>query len=121
MIHFFNYLQVQGNIILDFFLFNPNCPLRCSSELNMIKILFESGKEKFLIHPLVEIFMKMKWKKTWFLYWMYLVVFTLFFFALSAYSLAHYGVLIHTKQNSTLSLQNGYRFNYGTDERSGWW
>ena len=76
----------------------------------MIKILFESGKEKFLIHPLVEIFMKMKWKKTWFLYWMYLVVFTLFFFALSAYSLAHYG-----------SIKKGYSFNYGGTERSGWW
>ena len=117
LIHF---LQVQGNIILDFFLFNPNCPLRCSSELNMIKILFESGKEKFLIHPLVEIFMKLKWKKTWFLYWMYLVVFTLFFFALSAYSLAHYGVMIHRPSNRTLSLQEENSFNYGT-ERSVWW
>jgi hypothetical protein len=75
----------------------------------MVKILFESGKEKFLIHPIVEVFMKIKRKKTWFLYWMYLFVFAVFFFALTAYSLVHYG-----------SLQKGYSFGYG-GQRTGWW
>ena len=102
-------LQIQGKTFVDFFLFNPNCPLKCSSELEVIRILFDSGKEKFLIHPLVEIFMKIKWRKTWFLYWMYLALFSLFFFALTAYSLLHYG-----------EIQKGYGFDYG-GERTVWW
>ena len=71
--------------------------------------MFASGKEKFFIHPLIEIFMKLKWKKTWFLYWIYLVLLGSFFLALTGYSIIHYG-----------SLYKGYRFDYG-DERSGWW
>ena len=75
----------------------------------MVKILFEVGKEKFVIHPIVEVFMKIKWQKTWFLYWIYLVVFGIFFFALTAYSLIHYG-----------ALSEGYKFDYGA-HRTGWW
>ena len=75
----------------------------------MVKIMFASGKEKFLIHPLIEIFMKMKWKKTWFHYWIYLAMLALFFFALSAYSVVHYG-----------SIYKGYSFDYGS-QRTGWW
>ena len=114
--------QVQGCIFLDFFLFDPNCPMRCSSELAMVKILVQSGKEKFIIHPLVEIFMKMKWKKTWFLYWIYLTLFSLFFFALTAYSLAHYGALTAYSVPSINGsmMETGYKFDYG-DQKTGWW
>ena len=86
----------------------------------MVKILFQSGKEKFLIHPLVEIFMKMKWKKTWFLYWIYLILFATFFFALTAYSLAHFGALSAYSVDNEGTLEKRYKWDYGA-ERSGWW
>lgn len=57
----------------------------------MIGILVECGKEKFLIHPLIEIFLKLKWNKTWFLYTICMVFFAAFFVALAGYALAHYG------------------------------
>ena len=96
--------------------------MRCSSELAMVKTLVQSGKEKFIIHPLVEIFMKMKWKKTWFLYWIYLTLFSLFFFALTAYSLAHYGALTAYSVPSINGsmMETGYKFDYG-DQKTGWW
>ena len=119
----FKYLifQIQGNIFLDFFLFNPNSPSRCASELAVVKILLQSGKEKFIIHPVVETFMKMKWRKTWFLFWIYLFLFASFFFALTAFSLAHYGALTaYAVPSLNDSLQKGYQFDYGS-ERTCWW
>ena len=120
--HSYNLIfQIQGNIFLDFFLFNPNSPSRCASELAMVKILLQSGKEKFIIHPVVEIFMKMKWRKTWFLFWIYLFLFASFFFALTAFSLAHYGALTaYAVPSLKDSLQKGYQFDYGS-ERTCWW
>ena len=113
--------QIQGNVFLDFFLFNPNSPSRCASELAMVKILLQSGKEKFIIHPVVEIFMKMKWRKTWFLFWIYLFLFASFFFALTAFSLAHYGALTaYAVPSLNDSLQKGYQFDYGS-QRTCWW
>ena len=113
--------QIQGNIFLDFFLFNPNSPSRCASELAMVKILLQSGKEKFIIHPVVETFMKMKWRKTWFLFWIYLFLFSSFFFALTAFSLAHYGALTaYAVPSLNDSLQKGYQFDYGS-QRTCWW
>ena len=77
--------------------------------MNMIKILIETGKEKFLTHPLIEMFMKMKWRKTWFLFWIYLILYGAFFFVLAGYSVVHYG-----------AIKEGYKLGYG-DNRSGWW
>ena len=109
--------QIQENVYLDLFLFNPNSRSRCSSELNVIDILIQSGKEKFLIHPLIEIFMKLKWQKTWFLFFIYMIIFGLFFFTLAGYSLAHYG-LLYKDCCSSLNGTTTKDFEY---HRSTWW
>ena len=95
---------------MDTFLFNPNSSSRCASELKVIESLMQCGKEKFLIHPLIEVFMKLKWHKTWFLYMIYMVLFGVFFITLTGYTLTHYGTIFEDVDPP----------KYGTD-RSNWW
>ena len=54
-----NVWQVQGHCYLDLFLFDP--PRGSTSEIRLVETLIRSGKQKFLIHPLIEIFLKEKW------------------------------------------------------------
>ena len=94
---------------MDFFLFDPYCMKRSATELCLIDVLLASRKEKFLIHPLIQIFITLKWQKTWLLYTLYIFIFGLFFFVLAGYSLTHYGVFYAET-----------RANYG-DTQTGWW
>ena len=107
--YFSHHIQVQGNIHLDLFLFDPNSPCRCASEMKMVDLLIASGKQKFLIHPLIEIFVKLKWQKTWQLYFLYLFVFASFFFVLAGYAITHYGTF-YKRDHS------GYGY-----PQTGWW
>jgi hypothetical protein len=50
-------------------------------------------KERFLIHPIFEIFLKLKWYKTWGFYLVFLSIFALFMIAIGGFSLAHFGKL----------------------------
>ena len=86
-------IQVQGQAMLDFFLFDPCCAKKCTSELQFIETILGTRKEKFLIHPIVQIFLKLKWQKTWPLYAIYVAFFKFFFISLAGYSLSWYGIL----------------------------
>lgn len=58
---FFFFLQIQGKIYFDFFLFDPMDENVFASEMSFINLMVMAGKERFLIHPIFEIFLKLKW------------------------------------------------------------
>ncbi|XP_059085780.1 transient receptor potential cation channel subfamily A member 1-like [Tigriopus californicus] len=102
--------QVQGRVYIDMFLFNMSKD-KCgrSDELNIIENLIAMGKERFLIHPLFELFLKMKWYKTWFYYLVYILLHLIFLVSLCGFTLAHFGKLVEDMEN----------YNYR--ERNFWW
>ena len=54
--------QIQGKLFLDFFLFDPNNdddPF--ANEMPLVTTLVLLGKERFLLHPIFEVFLKIKW------------------------------------------------------------
>jgi hypothetical protein len=59
-------LELQGKTYFDFFLFSASteatdgghCPW-----LEIVETMIEAKKTKFLIHPLFELFMHLKWQK----------------------------------------------------------
>ena len=93
VIHCICILKVQGQAILDLFLFDPGCKVKCASELQVVEELLASRKERLLIHPLIQMFLRLKWQRTWFLYILYVFVFKIFFIVLIGYSITHYGRL----------------------------
>ena len=93
VVHCICILKVQGQAILDLFLFDPGCKVKCASELQVIEELLASRKERLLIHPLIQMFLRLKWQRTWFLYILYIFVFKIFFILLIGYSITHYGRL----------------------------
>ena len=54
-------LQVQGETFFDFFLFKPG--QKDDSEMEIFSTLIAAKKERFLLHPLFDAFMKLKWQK----------------------------------------------------------
>ena len=48
-------------------------------------------KERFLIHPIFEIFLKLKWYQTWGVYMVIVAMYSLFMVAIGGFSLAHFG------------------------------
>ena len=121
--------QVQGKVYLDFFLFNPQSKVikalisfngafnysiqdPFATELNIINTLVASGKERFLIHPIFEIFLKLKWFKGWTYYLVYIALYFMFLAALVGYTLAHFGNLYDGQE----------RWEYlGDGGRNVWW
>eukprot|EP00094_Tigriopus_californicus_P012080 TCALIF_11673-PA protein Name:"Protein of unknown function" AED:0.21 eAED:0.21 QI:32/0.66/0.25/1/0.33/0.25/4/0/245 len=96
--------QVQGRVYIDMFLFNMSKD-KCgrSDELNIIENLIAMGKERFLIHPLFELY------KTWFYYLVYILLHLIFLVSLCGFTLAHFGKLVEDMEN----------YNYR--ERNFWW
>ena len=81
--------QVQDCYALDLFLFAPRCPMKSTSELPLIEMLVTGRKEKYLIHPVIEIFLKLKWKKTWKLYTFLVSIITIFYIFLCGFALTY--------------------------------
>ena len=81
---------------MDLFLFHPTKTEK-QSEMKMVEMLIASGKERFLIHPLIEIFLKLKWQKIFKLYISIVFFIGAFFLALVGYSLTHYGLVFGGK------------------------
>ena len=50
----FLFLQMQGVVYFDFFLFTPSENTSCKSELATFDNLINYGKARFLIHPVLE-------------------------------------------------------------------
>ena len=53
--------QIQGKLFFDFFLFEPRNDDPFANEMSLLATLVCLGKERFLIHPLFEVFLKLKW------------------------------------------------------------
>ena len=73
----------------DFFLFNPET--KCKSELKVFETIINYGKERFLIHPVFEVFLEIKWYRTWLFYGMYVLAYMMFLMGLAGYALFHLG------------------------------
>ena len=63
--------------------------MRSTSEMSLINMVITGKKEKFLIHPVIEIFLKLKWKRTWKLYAFLVAVFSIFHVFLGGFALSH--------------------------------
>ena len=50
------------NVILDLFLFKPRGQTHC--ELDVIDLIYESGRRKLLNHPIFETLIKLKWERS---------------------------------------------------------
>ena len=61
--------------------------MKSTSEMPLIEMLVTGRKEKFLIHPIIEIFLKLKWKKTWKLYTFLVSIITIFYVFLCGFAL----------------------------------
>ena len=83
--------QVQGRIYFDFFLFEIEAEDDNASEMNLYRTLVLAGKTKFIIHPLLDMFVKMKRNRfeTLFLFYFFATFFynaSLIFYVLQHYS-----------------------------------
>ena len=104
--------QVQGRTYFDFFLFMPsqiNEETKSGTEMKFIDDLITYGKEKYLIHPLIEVFLKLKWFKSKWFYLFFILLNAIFLVALSGFAIAHLG-----------NLYKGVP-RFEPHERSGWW
>ena len=94
--------QVQGKIFFDFFLFCPptehgkSCD---TGELTLPQILISHGKGYFLLHPLFETFIKLKWFRTRKLFVFYILFLLLYVVSVLGYALTHYGSFKRTEVN----------------------
>lgn len=80
-------VQVQGRIYFDFFLFEVNN----NSEMEIFKSLVLADKQKFMIHPLLDMFLKLKRNCVNYIFWLYFLLafyynFTIIFFSLQHFS-----------------------------------
>ncbi|TRY72083.1 hypothetical protein TCAL_00198 [Tigriopus californicus] len=91
--------QIQGKVLFDFFLFFPPYSAEIDlkdqpenlGELVLLETLIGNHKERFLTHPLIETFLKLKWYRTWRLYLAIIILFGVFTITVLGFSLAHFG------------------------------
>lgn len=96
-----NFDQIQGRVYFDFFLFQgpePSEAAKRSSaefgELTILEIISTCGKERYLVHPLIETFLKLKWYKTSGLYLAIVALFAIFLVSLLGYCLTRFGSVL---------------------------
>ena len=84
--------QMQGETYFDFYLFAAD-PWQ-DSEMDIIATIIGARKEKILLHPLFEAFLKLKWKKTCGLFYLYITWILTYQVILVSYSLEKFSFLI---------------------------
>ena len=84
-------IQVQGESFFDFFLFETD-PWQ-ESEMDIFATIIGKGKERILLHPLFDAFLKLKWKKNCGLFYLYVAWILLFQVVLVSYSLEKFSFL----------------------------
>ena len=82
-------IQVQDNYFLDLFLFAPRCAMNSTSEMPLVEMLLMGRKEKFLLHPVIETFIKLKWRRTWKFYTLLVSILLTFYIFLCGFALSH--------------------------------
>ena len=83
--------QLQGDTFFDFYLFNSD-PWQ-NTEMDIFATIIGASKEKFLLHPLFDAFLKLKWKKTCGLFYLYIVWILLYQIILVFFSLDKFSFL----------------------------
>ena len=84
--------------------------MNSTSEMALVEILLMGRKEKFLLHPVIETFIKLKWKRTWKLYTFLVLILLIFYIFLCGYALSHnHG---QDKQNENNNTQQHFMYGY---------
>ena len=78
----------EANVVFDFFLFKTSGPN--GNELDLIEIIFSSGRKRLLEHPLFEVFLKMKWEQAKPMFAMFFFIFFSHFACMLAFSLTRF-------------------------------
>ena len=78
----------NANVVFDFFLFK--CSGSTKNELDLIEIIYASGKRKLLEHPLFEIFLQMKWEQSKGFFSIFFMIFLAHFLGLLGFSLTKF-------------------------------
>merc|ERR1719357_432371 len=87
-------LELQGKTYFDFFLFAPrDGVLHGDSELAIVATLVEAGRSKYLIHPLFDLFTRLKWMKICTAFHSILTIVLLYQITLFLYSLQRFSLL----------------------------
>ena len=82
-------IQVQDIYFLDLFLFAPRCTMNSTPEMPLIEMLLMGRKENFLLHPVIETFIKLKWRRTWKFYTFLVSILLTFYIFLCGFALSH--------------------------------
>ena len=86
--------QVMGRVIFDFGMFFPEPAElgRCDScpVLEAVEIIVLAKKERFLSHPLIEAYLKLKWYATWRIYVLILIVNVAYLVSVLGFACANY-------------------------------
>ena len=102
--------QIQDVYYLDLFLFAPRCGMNSTSEMPLVDMLLIGRKVKFLLHPVIETFIKLKWRKTWKLYTFLVSILLVFYIFLCGYALSHNHSLDEENQND--DTQKHFMYGY---------
>ena len=78
----------EANVVFDFFLFQASGPT--GNELDLIEIIFASGRKRLLEHPLFEVFLKMKWEQAKPMFSVFFLIFLSHFSCILAFSLTRF-------------------------------
>ena len=78
----------EANVVFDFFLFKTSGP--SGNELDLIEIIFASGRKRLLEHPLFEVFLRMKWLQAKPMFTVFFLIFLSHFSCMLAFSLTRF-------------------------------
>ena len=100
-----HYFQVQGTIFFDFFLFKSD-PWN-NSEMEIFATIISAKKERFLLHPLFETFLQIKWRRTAYTFYLFVVWIlfyqvTLIFYSLNRFTFLSESIIKHLLEASML-------------------
>ena len=93
-------VQIQGEVFFDFFLFETE-PWN-DSEMEIFSSILAARKERFLLHPLFDAFLKLKWKRTCYVFYFYIVWVLFYHVLLIVFSLNKFSFLDGSVGNQCL-------------------
>ena len=82
--------SVDSNVVFDFFLFKTSGSTK--NELDLIEIIFSTGRRKLLEHPLFEIFIRLKWEQSKYLFSMFFMIFLSHFISILGFALSNFSL-----------------------------
>ena len=77
------------NVVFDFFLFKCDGFTKC--EMDVIDLIFASGRKKLLEHPIFETFLRLKWDRSWKLFVPFFLLSLCNFLSVLGFALFNFG------------------------------